>query len=375
MYYSVDDLHKKVFIIAGEASGDLHGKNLVRALIKQDPELEILAYGGPKMEKAGAKILRDYKSYAFMGFYEVAKNLRIVLKNIKETEKIILQAQPNVIVFIDFPGFNLRIAKRLRAQLPKTHFIYYIAPQVWAWKKNRVHDLNKLMDKIYVILPFEKDFFDNYGYDVTYAGHPLLDEIMPGPVSEKDENLIAVLPGSRIQEIQKTLPIFIQTAEKLPEFNFSISTMSHVPFEVYENILKKGPSLNNISLYKGETYQLLIKASLGLITSGTATLETALLGTPQIVTYKTSGISYFIGKQIVDIKYISLVNLIMNRAVVPELLQDNFNAQNILREINRLNDKDIRSKMLADYQELLEKLGAKGPSTDIATYILNILEE
>ncbi len=366
---------KKVFIIAGEASGDLHGKNLVKALIKQDSSLEILAYGGPMMTSAGANIVRDYKAYAFMGFYEVAKNIRVVLQNIKETEKIILQAQPDVLVFIDFPGFNLRIAKKLKHQLPKTHFVYYIAPQVWAWKKNRVHELNKLMDKIFVILPFEKDFFGKFGYEVTYAGHPLLDEIQKVEHIEKEQDLIAVLPGSRIQEIQKTLPIFLETAEALPSFQFSISTMSHIPDSLYNSILKNKPGLKNVRLHHGETYELLRKASLGLITSGTATLETALLGTPQVVTYKTSGLSYFIGKQIVDIKYISLVNLIMDRTVVTELLQADFNTQNVIQEINKLNDMDTRSKMLSDYKELLEILGSQGPSNQIAEYIIEILRK
>lgn len=358
----------KIFIIAGEASGDLHGSNLTKALFEKDPSLNIKAYGGPKMQKSGAQIVREYQDFAFMGFLEVASNIRTVLGNIKKTESLILSFNPDIIIFIDFPGFNLRIAKSLKPLLANTRFIYYIAPQVWAWKSNRVHILNKLMDEIFVILPFEKDFFEKYDYKVKYVGHPLLEEINHLPKIEKTKNLIAILPGSRKQEIRKMLPTLIRLAANLPEFQFEISMMPDIPKDFYEGIVELESS--NIAFSNTSTYNLLSRAHLALVTSGTATLETALLNTPQIVAYKTSHISYWIAKRIVKIKYISLVNLILDRAVVRELIQDELTVENLIMEIRNLNTPSQYETTLASYLELKTLLGDASTSKQIAEAIL-----
>lgn len=365
-------MSKKVFIIAGEASGDLHGSNLVKALLESDASLTIKAYGGRKMEDAGAEIVRYYYDYAFMGFQEVASNIRKVLGNIKQTEKLILEDQPDVIVFIDFPGFNLRVAKHLKKQLPSTRFVYYIAPQVWAWKKNRVHDLDKYMDEICVILPFEKDFFAQYGYDVKYVGHPLLDEIKYDSSIKKKENLVAILPGSRKQEIEKMLPIFIEAAQRMPEKTFEISKMPDIPAAFYQSVLSDHQA-SNFKLSQRSTYELVQGAGAAIVTSGTATLETALLGTPQVVAYKTSTVSYSIAKRIVDIPYISLVNLIMDEEVVKELIQHECSSKNIAEEVQNLLSQKGQN-MLDDYDRLRKKLGGPGASKNAAKVVLDQLK-
>ncbi len=362
-------MSQKIFIIAGEASGDLHGKNLVKALFQEDSNIEIKAYGGDQMESAGAQIVRNYEAFAFMGFYEVAKNLRTVLNNIKATENLIEAYNPDILVFIDFPGFNLRIAKRLKTKLKNTKFVYYIAPQVWAWKSRRVHDLNKLMDKICVILPFEKNFFKKFNYHVDYVGHPLMDELENFTSLEKEDHLIAILPGSRKQEIQKMLPLFAQVAREFPQKRFEISKMDKIPTSFYNDLLD-GIPLQNLSISQKSTYELLSKASSAIVTSGTATLETALLNTPQIVAYKTSKLSYWIAKRIVDINYISLVNLILNKEVVTELIQDDLNVKNLVSEIKKMESSLYRDAMTTEYAKMKSKLG-QGSSSKVASLILN----
>lgn len=361
---------KKIFIIAGEASGDLHGKNLVKALLEKDPTVKIYAYGGQKMKNAGADIVRDYEGFTFMGFYEVAKNIKTVLSNIKITENLIKEIQPDILIFIDFPGFNLRIAKSLKPKLKNTKFYFYIAPQVWAWKSKRVHILNQLMDRIFVILPFEKDFFAKFNYEVDYVGHPLLDEIGNIYKKEKKPKLIAILPGSRKQEIQKILPVFKELAKALPDFHFKVSTMKEISMDFYDTILKDDISIPNLEYANCTTYELLQEAHLAIVTSGTATLETALFNTPQIVAYKTSTISYWIAKRIVKIKYISLVNLILDKCAITELIQDSLNLENLKSEILKLEQPGNYQKVLDDYSILRQALGKGGASKTVAEKIL-----
>lgn len=363
---------KKIFIIAGEASGDLHGKNLVKALLKKDSTLDIAAYGGPKMESAGAKVIRNYEAYAFMGFYEVAKNIKTVLSNIRITQDLILAFDPDMIILIDFPGFNIRVAKALRERLTSCKFYYYIAPQVWAWKSNRVHILNKLMDRIFVILPFEKQFFAKYAYEVEYVGHPLMDEIQPSEALTKTKDLIAVLPGSRKQEIQKMLPIFVRLAKEMPEFQFEVSIMSHITESFYGGLLENLGQIKNFSFSKSSTYNLIERAEVAIVTSGTATLETALLNTPQVVAYKTSSISYWIAKRIVDIKYISLVNLILDRPAITELIQKELNIDNLKAEVAELFQEDERKQVLEQYDKLRSILGGHKASDKVAEIVLSL---
>ncbi|GLR19421.1 lipid-A-disaccharide synthase [Portibacter lacus] len=356
----------KIFIIAGEASGDLHGSHLVKALKRYQPSLQIQAYGGSKMEEEGATIVRDYQEFAFMGFYEVAKNASKVLRNLKETKKLIEDFKPDAIIFIDFPSFNIRIAKHIKAQLPSTKLYYYISPKVWAWKSGRVHILNKLMDEIFVIFPFEVDFYAKYGYDVTYVGNPLLDEIQQIPDLEKKKDLIAVLPGSRRQEIQKMLPVFAELASYMPDFKFEVSVMPQFSIDFYH--AHAGRLAPNLTFSKRSTYEMLNEASLAVVTSGTATLETALFNTPQVVAYKTSWLSYFIGKKVIKINYISLVNIILDKMAITELIQHELTVNHLKAELEEM----IRNpeQILSDYAALQKLLGKGGASENVARKIL-----
>jgi lipid-A-disaccharide synthase len=357
---------RKIFIIAGEASGDLHGSNLVKSLLSLDPTLTIQAYGGPKMQKAGAEIVRSFEDNAFMGFFEVVQNLRSVLKNLEETRELIQNFRPDHIIFIDFPSFNLRIAKHLKKVNPSLKMSYYISPKVWAWKSGRVHKLDRLMDNIYVIFPFEEAFYEKYGYKVTYVGNPLLDEIDYIPATEKDSKLTAVLPGSRRQEITKMLPVFAQLSKEMPEQVFEVSVMDYIPLEFYRQLA--GDVGSNFQFSTRKTYEILKEASTALVTSGTATLETALFNVPQVVAYKTSQISFWIAKQVVKVKYISLVNLILDKAAITELVQDSLTVENLKTQLKEIINNP--EPMARDYDQLRQLLGAGGASNKVAEDIL-----
>lgn len=359
----------KVFIIAGEASGDLHGANLVKALLELDSSLVIQAYGGPKMARAGAQIVRNYEDFSFMGFLEVATNIRKVLSNLSASKKAIKSFSPDAVIFIDFPSFNLRIAKFVKNEIPSSSLYYYISPKVWAWKSGRVHLLNKLMDQIFVIFPFEKDFYAQFGYDVTYVGNPLMDEIKRRPKVTKRADLTAILPGSRRQEVFKMLPIFVKIANAFPSQDFEVSVMPHLPMDFYRSVA--GLTGKNIKYSDRSTYELLAEAGSAIVTSGTATLETALFNTPQVVAYKTSRLSYWIGRQVVKVKYISLVNLILDELVVKELIQDDLNIDNLREELNSIIERP--GKMLASYEKLRAVLGGQGASKRVALEILRKL--
>ncbi len=358
----------KIYIIAGEASGDLHGANLVDELRSKNPDLEIRGWGGDRMEAAGVEVVKHIRDLAFMGFAEVILNLKTILSNVSFCKKDIKKYAPDAIILIDYPGFNLRIAPYAKKLGIKV--LYYISPQVWAWKSNRVHAIKKYVDEMYTILPFEKAFYGKYSMDVQYVGHPLLDELEKQGVDKREkEDIIALLPGSRKQEITKMLPLMLEIKADFPQYRFVIAGAPSIEDSFYRNIV--GPDMD---LVTNSTYELLSKSRVALVTSGTATLETALIGTPEIVCYKGSNISYQIAKRLVKLDYISLVNLIMDKEVVKELIQNELNKANLLEELRKiLNDREYREEMKQQYIELNGKLGGQGASKRCAHHMLKTL--
>lgn len=343
----------KYYIIAGEASGDLHGSNLIKEIKKLDRNSVVRAWGGDLMNSAGAQIVKHYRDLAFMGFIEVIKNLPTILNNLKFCKKDILQFQPDVLVLVDYPGFNLRIAKWAKEKGIK--IIYYISPQVWAWKEGRVSAIKKVVDKMLVILPFEKDFYQKWDYKVEYVGHPLVQVINDflktnSKIDISNKPTVAILPGSRKQEVAKKLPIMLEVSKNFPQYHFIVAKTSSLDDAFYSEILKNFPQVASV---KDQTYPLLSQASAALVTSGTATLETALFGVPEVVCYKGSKISYEIAKRVIKIKYISLVNLIMDKKVVTELIQEELTPENLSKELNDiLHDQEKISQMKKDYEDL-----------------------
>lgn len=366
----------KYYIIAGEASGDLHGSNLMKALYKEDSNAEIRFWGGNLMQEVGGTLVKHYRDLAFMGFAEVIMNLKTILNNIKFCKKDIEEFNPDVIIFIDYPGFNMRIAKWAKQKGIKTH--YYIAPQIWAWKENRIKAVKRDFDKLFVILPFEKDFFEvKHGFPVEFVGHPLIDAIHNRKKTDEtqfrkennldDKPIIALLPGSRKQEISKMLEVMLSVTEDFKEYQFVIAGAPSQEYEFYQQFLIN----KNVKFISNKTYDLLSVAKAALVTSGTATLETALFKVPEVVCYKGSWISYQIAKRIITLKYISLVNLIMDREVVTELIQNDFNKKRIKMELSKLLEPTTRKKILEDYNLLEEKLGGNGASETTAKLIVN----
>lgn len=353
----------RYYIIAGEASGDLHGSNLIKELRKLDTAADIRCWGGDKMQAAGATLVKHYRELAFMGFVEVLKNLRTILSNISFCKQDITSYKPDVLVLVDYPGFNLRIAKWAKQQDIKV--VYYISPQVWAWKENRVKTIKESVDKMLVILPFEKEFYKKWQYEVEYVGHPLVEvtdsfqqnHSKPGSLPQT-QNIIALLPGSRKQEILKKLPVMLEVSRHFPEYNFVVAKAPGLEEDFYNALLAP---YKNVSWVVNETYGLLSKASAALVTSGTATLETALFGVPEVICYKGNALSYQIAKRLIKIKYICLVNLIMDKEVVKELIQDEMNVDNVKRELQLLltdnNKKQQLQKDYADLKALLSKGG------------------
>ncbi|MEY2868712.1 MAG: hypothetical protein RIR01_1172 [Bacteroidota bacterium] len=365
----------KYYIIAGEASGDLHGSNLMKALLKKDNNAEIRFWGGDLMQAVGGTLVKHYRELAFMGFVEVLFNLKTILNNIKICKEDILKFQPDAIIFIDYPGFNMRIAKWAKENGIKTH--YYISPQIWAWKENRIKAIKRDVDKMYVILPFEKNFYeDKHHYPVEFVGHPLIDAIqnqksIEAAVFKAENNLdekpvIALLPGSRKQEITKMLSVMLSVVDDFPDYQFVIAGAPSQEFAFYETFITN----KNIKFISNKTYNLLKIAHAALVTSGTATLETALFKVPEVVCYKGNSISYQIAKRIITLKYISLVNLIMDEEVVTELIQDDCNTKNIKKELTKILDPEYRKKLLAKYDELEQKLGGAGASEKTAQLII-----
>ncbi|EHO14601.1 lipid-A-disaccharide synthase [Myroides odoratimimus] len=365
----------KYYIIAGEASGDLHGSNLMRSIYKKDPEAEIRFWGGDLMQQVGGKLVKHYKDLAFMGFVEVVQNLGTILRNIKFCKKDIASFNPDVLVFIDYPGFNMRIAKWAKKIGIETH--YYISPQIWAWKENRINDIKRDFDFMYVILPFEKDFYEKkHNYPVTFVGHPLIDAIANYRAQEHedfrkkhnldDRPVIALLPGSRKQEISRLLNEMLSVIHHYPQYQFVIAGAPGQEASFYETFIKD----QNISFVFNETYALLNIAHAALVTSGTATLETALFSVPQVVLYKGNQMSYEIAKRIIKLKYISLVNLIMDDDVVVELIQGDCNAVRIEQEFAKIIQGEKRNEILLKYKELIRNLGGRGASDYVADEII-----
>lgn len=371
------------YIIAGEASGDLHGSNLIKELHKHDTTANIRCWGGEKMQAAGATLVKHYRDLAFMGFVEVIKNLRTIFNNLSFCKEDILEHRPDVLVLIDYPGFNLRIAKWAKEENIKV--VYYISPQVWAWKENRVKMMKQCIDRMLVILPFEKEYYkQKWNWEVEYVGHPLIEEVerskkesialQPGIPIDANKQIIALLPGSRKQEILKKLPVMLEVSRQFSNHQFIVAKAPGLDASFYNELLKP---YENVSYVNNQTYALLQQSTAALVTSGTATLETALFEVPEVVCYKGNEISYQIAKRLVNIKYISLVNLIMDKEVVKELIQHEMNATNLSNELQLiLPGSAKREQLQLDYKQLKEKLQAGGhASLKAAKSIVDFLQQ
>ncbi len=358
----------RYYLIAGEASGDLHGARLVTALLDRDPNAEIRAWGGDLMEKAGAEVVKHYRDLAFMGFVEVVMNLRTIRANFKACEADIAAFRPDRLVLIDYPGFNLRIAKWARQA--GYDISYYISPQIWAWHTSRVYQVKKNVDRMLVILPFEEAFYAKFGVEATFVGHPLLDVVEE--IAGAGGNYIAVLPGSRKQEISRSLPVMLAAAARLPEWEYVIAGAPGQEREVYTQLMEESSCPPNIRLVSGRTYEVLAGARAAVVTSGTATLETALFGVPQVVCYRGNALNYWLARRLVAkrIKYISLVNLVMDAPVVTELIQDDFTAGRLAEELKRTIAGPERDRQLKDLARLRLKLGAGGAAGRAAAAII-----
>ena len=370
----------KYYLIAGEASGDLHGANLMKAIQQKDVDASLRYWGGDLMKDVGGDLVKHYRDLAFMGFVEVLFNLPTIFKNIALCKKDKETFNPDVIIFIDYPGFNLRIAKWAKQKGYKTH--YYISPQIWAWKEGRIKNIKRDVDAMYVILPFEKDFYEkNHHFPVHFVGHPLIDAISNRtqvvPETFKEENkldgrpIIALLPGSRKQEISKMLEVMLSVVDDFNEYQFIIAGAPGQEPEFYEPFIQK----QNVHLLLNKTYDLLSISKAALVTSGTATLETALFKVPQVVCYKGSRISYEIAKRVIKLKYISLVNLILDREVVTELIQTDFNSKKLKQELTVILDPYKRATLFLDYYDLEKKLGGKGASKKTAKLIFDAISD
>ncbi len=362
----------KYYVIAGEASGDLHAANLLKELKIIDSDARVRAWGGDRMIAEGAEVVKHIRDLAFMGFWEVIRNIRTIKKNIDWCRKDILEYQPDVLVLVDYPGFNLRIAEFAKSRGMKV--VYYISPQVWAWKKNRVFTIKKVVDRMLVILPFEVGFYKEYNMPVDFVGHPLIDELSEfksiGEDKHNNQPSIALLPGSRKQEISKILPEMMKVATDFKDYRFVIAAAPSLDLSIYESIKLQ----NNVEIVQGKTYEILASCEAALVTSGTATLEAAILDVPQVVCYKTSSFSYQLGKRLVKVPYISLVNLIMNRPIVTELVQQECNYRKMGQELRNILREENRRGLLEEYQLLRRKLGGKGASKKAADIVFETVK-
>lgn len=371
----------KYYLIAGEASGDLHAANLIKALQQEDPNAQFRVWGGDLMQAAGATLVKHYRELAFMGFLEVAKNLRTILRNMRFCKMDIAAYKPDVLILVDYPGFNLRIANWAKEE--NYRVFYYISPQIWAWHSSRIHQIKKSVDRLYVILPFEQEFYKQYDYETEFHGHPLVDVFAEQTLDDtfkerhqlSDQPIIALLPGSRRQEIERLLEVMLQLIPRFPNYQFVIAAAPSMLLEVYEAIIQKvKPTYQNeVALIQNETYTLLQTSEAALVTSGTATLETALLGTPQIVCYKTSWLTYFLAKNLVDIPYISLVNLIADKEIVTELIQSDCEIKRLEELLRELLQTEKRVDMQNEYAQLKTQLGEVGVAKRIAESMVSRL--
>lgn len=367
----------KYYIIAGEASGDLHASNLMKSIQQEDVHAEFRFWGGDLMRAVGGTLVKHYRDLAFMGFVEVLMNIRTIAKNISFCKTDIEQYNPDKIIFVDYPGFNFRIMKWAKQKGIATH--YYISPQIWAWKENRIKAIKRDVDHMYVILPFEKDFYENkHQFPVHFVGHPLLDAIEKREQIDdfkfrkehqlNDKPIIALLPGSRKQEIKKMLSVMLSVVDDFKDYQFVIAGAPSQDYSFYEQFIKN----SDINFISNKTYDLLSLSTAALVTSGTATLETALFKVPQVVCYKGNEISYQIAKRIINLNYISLVNLILDKEAVKELIQGDFNRNDLKQELNKILDNNHRKKMFNDYYDLEQKLGGSGASKKTATLITQL---
>ena len=369
----------KYYIIAGEVSGDMHAANLIAEIKRKDPRAEIRAWGGDRMKEQGVTLVKHIRHMAFMGFVEVVANLHKVIGNIRECKKDMVAFQPDAVILVDYPGFNLRMAKF--AHEKGFRVFYYISPQVWAWKRRRVKKIKNSVDKMLVILPFEEEFYKNYGVDVTYVGNPLLDELSKAPnvnrqaflrrngLGEKRE-IIALLPGSRRQEVKRMLGVMLKVIPHFPEYQFVIAGVPSIDKTLYKSLIGSA----DVTFVENQTRELLQNASAALVTSGTATLETALFNVPEVVCYKASPLSYYIAKRLIRVKYISLVNLVMDKQVVVELIQGDLTENNLVTQLQRLlGNNKVQSQLLDDYMELQSRLGDAGASGKAAAVVVESL--
>ena len=368
----------KYYFIAGEPSGDLHASNCMKEILKLDLDSQFAFTGGDLMQKvSGLAPIIHIQQMAFMGFVDVLKNIFIIKNNFKIVKDSILKFKPDVLILVDYPGFNLRMARW--AFKKKINVNYYISPSVWAWKESRVEQIKKYTNKLFVILPFEEEFYKKHNHKVYFVGHPLIDAInqqkpnfkskanfiLENKLSEKP--IIAVLPGSRIQEIERMLSIMIQVASHFTDYQFVFAGSSNLSKKYFSDLEK-----HDIKVVFNQTYELMSYAQAGIIKSGTSTLESALFKLPQVVCYKTGALSFLIGKRLVNLKFISLVNLIMNKLVVKELIQNDFTVKNISDELFKLlNNQDYRNIMINNYNQLQKKLGGDGASKRIAETIVS----
>jgi lipid-A-disaccharide synthase len=368
----------KYYIIAGERSGDLHASNLIKYIKQEDATAQIRAWGGDMMQEAGATLMKHYRDLAFMGFWEVAKNLPTIMGFMKECRQDILAYKPNVVVLVDYAGFNMRIAKFAKKQGIKV--FYYISPKVWAWNQSRAFKLKENVDRLFVIFPFEVEFFKRYAYEVDYVGNPLLDAVTsfrPNPLFRQENNLpdkpiIALLPGSRRQEVEKMLEVMLGVVTQFNQYQFVIAAIHNLPESFYETFSR----VPHVSIVYEQTYDLLANAEAALVTSGTATLETALFEVPQVVCYKTGAVTYLIAKSLIQIEYISLVNLIAGKEVVKELIQENFNVPALVYELKKiLKGSGFRTEQLYNYKMIKDSMGEPGASERAARLMVHYLKQ
>ncbi len=367
----------RYYLIAGEASGDLQASYLIKELAIADNQADFRCFGGDLMQQQGATIVKHYKELAFMGVEDVLMNIRTIFRNIAFCKEDISKYNPDVLILVDYPGFNMKIAKWAKANNIKVY--YYISPKIWAWNQKRVHKIKKIVDKMLVILPFEKEFYAKFNYPVDFVGHPLLDCIADRPqISFEDfcqkhqlsnKPIIALLPGSRKQEISAMLSLMLTVVEEFPDYQFVIAGAPSQNLSFYQQFIT-----NDVSIIENKTYDLLQHATSALVVSGTATLEAALFKVPQVVCYKTGWLFYNLAKIVIRIKYISLVNLIMDKESVKELIQKELNTPNLINELTKITTGSSRQTMINDYEELHQKLGGKGASKRAAELIINTLK-
>lgn len=368
----------KYYLLVGERSGDLHASNLMHALRRLDPVAEFRFLGGELMQEAGGILVRHYNEVSLIGFWEVIKKLRAIKKNLRLFQEDILEYRPNVLIPVDFGGFNMRIVKAIKPYgIP---IFYYIPPKVWAWNTKRAYKIKAYTDRVFTILPFEKEFYKKYGMEVDYVGNPVFDAVKAHQVNQgfltdnclsTNRPIVALLPGSRKQEIEHMLPTMVKIAEHFPDYSFVAAAVSSQPRTLYEQIV----GTKNIHLVFDRTYDLLAHARAALVTSGTATLETALWNVPQVVCYKGSALSYFIARQLVKVPYISLVNLIVSREVVKELIQYDLSVENLTSELMKiLPDSPERVRQLQSYDEIRQLQGEERTAERTASLIYNYLK-